>query len=190
MISTAQEAVKALNDAQFREFRTWLDLHEVQRVAAPFVVAREDEIARDYHSVNPPTIDEVTKFPIWKQPLGAHDAWPISAQVSHGGSVWENISGVPNVWEPGNDGPVPTWMNITDSVIDPPEPPEDPGEPGEDPEDPETPAVEPWDPNGRDYVTGDLVTHDGVTYSVVQDHTSQPGWTPDTLPSLYAPVTV
>jgi len=36
----------------------------------------------------------------WQQPLGAHDAYPLGAVVSHKGSNWEsNVAD--NVWEPG-----------------------------------------------------------------------------------------
>ena len=43
----------------------------------------------------------------WRQPTGAHDAYPIGFQVSHNGKDW--ISTVANnVWEPGVSG----WKEI------------------------------------------------------------------------------
>ena len=48
-------------------------------------------------------------------------------------------------------------------------------------------ALEPipaWS-EGVDYVTGDQVTYDGATYTCVQSHTSQAGWMPSALPSLW-----
>ena len=35
------------------------------------------------------------------------------------------------------------------------------------------------------YITGDIVTYNGTLYTVVQDHTSQSDWVPDSTPSLY-----
>lgn len=35
------------------------------------------------------------------------------------------------------------------------------------------------------YKTGDIVTYNGTLYTVIQDHTSQSDWVPDSTPSLY-----
>jgi hypothetical protein len=40
-----------------------------------------------------------------------------------------------------------------------------------------------WTP----YAAGDVVIYDGVLYGCVQGHTSQPDWTPDVVPALWAP---
>ena len=40
------------------------------------------------------------------------------------------------------------------------------------------------------YVTGDRVRYDGVLYKCLQAHTSQPDWTPDAAPSLWAKVLI
>ncbi len=40
------------------------------------------------------------------------------------------------------------------------------------------------------YLTGDRVRYDGVLYKVLQNHTSQDGWTPDESPSLFARVLI
>lgn len=43
----------------------------------------------------------------WKQPAGAHDAYPLAWKVVHGGKTW--ISTVANnVWEPGTTG----WREV------------------------------------------------------------------------------
>lgn len=42
-----------------------------------------------------------------------------------------------------------------------------------------------WDPNGHEYKAGDQVSYNGVAYTVVQDHESQAGWTPDVVAALY-----
>lgn len=41
-----------------------------------------------------------------------------------------------------------------------------------------------WEP-GKDYVIGDRMKYNGATYEVVQSHTSQSDWTPDTHAALY-----
>ena len=44
--------------------------------------------------------------------------------------------------------------------------------------------------DGHSYTTGDKFTYDGVMYKVLQAHTSQSDWTPETAPSLYAKVLI
>ena len=41
------------------------------------------------------------EWPEWRQPLGAEDAYPAGAKVSHNGKHWINTHGDGNVWEPG-----------------------------------------------------------------------------------------
>ena len=44
--------------------------------------------------------DPAIQWPEWRQPTGAHDAYPLGARVSHAGKRWiSDIDG--NVWEPG-----------------------------------------------------------------------------------------
>lgn len=45
-----------------------------------------------------------------------------------------------------------------------------------------------WDGNGVSYQKDFYLTHDGKLYKVLQAHTSQADWTPDTAPSLFAEV--
>ena len=40
----------------------------------------------------------------------------------------------------------------------------------------------------KTYVTGERVLYDGVLYKVLQDHTSQASWAPDTAPSIFTKV--
>lgn len=42
--------------------------------------------------------------------------------------------------------------------------------------------------NSKKYVKDDKVLYDGVLYKVLQNHTSQEGWTPTSAPSLFAKV--
>jgi hypothetical protein len=54
----------------------------------------------------------------WRQPTGAHDAYPLGAVVSHNGGTWESTVAA-NVWEPGvsgwkDAGPgIPAWVQPT-----------------------------------------------------------------------------
>lgn len=41
------------------------------------------------------------EWPGWIQPLGAHDAYPAGAKVTHKGKHWNNSHGDGNIWEPG-----------------------------------------------------------------------------------------
>ena len=51
--------------------------------------------------------DPSEEYPAWSQPIGAHDAYPLGAQVSHNGKKW--TSDVDNnVWEPGVYG----WSEV------------------------------------------------------------------------------
>lgn len=43
---------------------------------------------------------------------------------------------------------------------------------------------------GQAYTTGQRVQHNGVLYSVLQDHTSSEDWTPDAAASLFAKVLI
>ena len=45
-----------------------------------------------------------------------------------------------------------------------------------------------WDGNGVAYKVGQRVVYKNVLYRVITGHTSQPSWTPDVSPSLFAKV--
>lgn len=47
-----------------------------------------------------------------------------------------------------------------------------------------------FDSDGHSYTTGDKFTFNGTVYKVLQAHTSQADWTPETAPSLYAKVLI
>ena len=140
--------------------------------------------AKEFHAANPPELDEAGT-PIWCQPVGAFDAWPVGAVVAHGGKRWRNALSRVNVWEPGADGPVPTWEDITPPPADDPDDPQDSGQTPPIDTDPE-PEVPAWAP-GVAYITGEVVTHDAIEYRVVQAHTSQAGWEPPAVPALWQP---
>lgn len=45
-----------------------------------------------------------------------------------------------------------------------------------------------WNGNSKEYVKGDKVLYNDVLYKLLQNHTSQEGWTPISAPSLFAKV--
>lgn len=47
-----------------------------------------------------------------------------------------------------------------------------------------------FDGDGHAYAVGDKVRYNGTLYKVLQSHTSQEDWTPDTAPSLFARVLI
>lgn len=81
----------------------------------------------------------------WRQPTGAHDAYPQDWEVTHNGRTW--ISTTPaNVWQPGVSG----WREVVEEDAAPPE----------------------WvAPSGAHdaYKAGDRVTFEGAVYESVID---------------------
>ena len=55
--------------------------------------------------------DPTEEYPEWSQPLGAHDAYPLGAKVSHNGKKWTSDV-ANNVWEPGVYG----WSEVTAEI--------------------------------------------------------------------------
>lgn len=47
-----------------------------------------------------------------------------------------------------------------------------------------------WDGESKSYTAGLRLRYKGILYKVLQDHTSQSDWTPDTSPSLYTKVLI
>ena len=49
---------------------------------------------------------------------------------------------------------------------------------------------EKWSGDSKQYKAGQRLQHDGILYTVLQAHTSQPTWTPTDAPSLFAKVLI
>lgn len=86
-------------------------------------------------------------FRPWRQPHGAHDAYPIGKVVEHNDKVWTNTI-MANVWEPGTHG----WEET----------------PGADPE-PPAPEYPAWSAQAT-YVVGDRVSHLGSNWECLVAH--------------------
>lgn len=135
--------------------------------------------------------------PPYAPPTGAHDAYMTGEQVTYDGKVYEAVrdgvvhspSEYPADWrlvaEDEDEGPEPEPEEPPEEEEPDPEEPTDPEEPepgdGDDGDD----EVPEWVPAGHSYAAGDLVSYQGTVYRVVQGHTSQSHWTPDTVASLY-----
>lgn len=49
---------------------------------------------------------------------------------------------------------------------------------------------EKWSGDSKSYTVGQRLQYNGILYTVLQDHTSQPTWTPTDAPSLFAKVLI
>ena len=91
----------------------------------------------------------------WRQPTGAHDAYPERWEVVHDGKTW--VSTTPaNVWEPGVSG----WREVVEEGTAPAE------------------WVRPTGAHDA-YQTGDLVTFEGAVYESTIDGNT---WSPTEYP--------
>ena len=133
--------------------------------------------------------DLLAVYPPYKQPSGAHDAYPTAAQVSDEGRIWRNDLAQLNVWKPGtmNAG----WTDITDMLLAELNAGLEHGieDDGQEPDGAETeePAVQEWAPD-IDVTPGEHYRFQGDTYEVIQAHTTAAHWPPNAVPALYRKV--
>ena len=112
--------------------------------------------------------DEATGlYPPYRQPAGAHDCYPLGARVSADGKNYASLHPA-NVWHPTTQHPG-LWREVPTAEFEPL---------------PDEPAAPAWEV-GKAYVIGDLAVYNGVTYKVIQAHTSAAHWPPDAVASLY-----
>lgn len=139
-----------------------------RRYAVTTIPAKVDQLVGQYQAATGRKDGDT-----WAQPVSSLGAYRQGAVVTHGGKRWESL--IPNNVRPPGEAADPQsyrwWKDLT-PVPDPPV-----GQPPQ------------WDPNGRAYKVGDLVTYQGKTYRVLQAHPSQPGWTPAAVPALWTVVT-
>lgn len=88
--------------------RPWTQAELAQRQADAEREARAVEDAAILDAVRATSVPASAEGDEWMQPTGAHDAYPLGAERTHGGKAW--VSLVPfNVWEPGVSG----WREVT-----------------------------------------------------------------------------
>lgn len=147
------------SDADLKALRLAVIAEEARRTVIRDAPKRADDLAREVLAA-----EGRKEGQTWVQPTGAHDAIPLGWKVQHNGKTWESL--IPgNVWKPGDTSDPQSyrwWKDLT-PVAD----------------------VTAWDPNGKPYKVGDVVTHYGLTYSCRQPHTSQAGWSPTVAASLW-----
>lgn len=115
----------------------------------------------------PPAPTAPTDAPEWAD-LGG--VWPDGGLLNDGGTVYRNVSGVPLTTPPsGFPGAASQWSHLFVVALD------NTGGGG---------GASEWQP-GVTYAVGDAVTHQGSTYTCLQAHTSQAGWDPASVPSLW-----
>ena len=114
----------------------------------------------------PPDPTAPADAPTWAETGGI---WPDLGLLLDGGIVYRNVSGVPLTTPPsGFPGDPSAWGHLFIVALDTADPP----------------TGEAW-AVGVAYVVGDIVTYEGSTYTCLQAHTSQAGWTPAAVPSLW-----
>lgn len=101
-------------------------------------------------------VTDGTTVPVWRQPLGAGDAYQVDDEVLYNEKRWA-CTLADNVWKPGVTG----WDEVN----------------------PEPPSNE-WSA-GTSYAVNDEVDYQGSTYRCIQAHTSQVGWEPPNVPALW-----
>lgn len=145
-----------LTDYELDELRRDVLIEQERRYVLATVPQKVEQLARQWADAsgrrdgNP-----------WQQPVGAHDAYPVGAIVTHNGKTWESTTPA-NVWEPGVSG----WRE--QAATDP-----DTGE--------QTVPEYRQPTGGHDaYNTGDKVTWNGAVWESVIDGNV---WSPDAYPA-------
>ncbi len=145
-------------DEQLRELATAVTTEQERRRTRREAQARMDEIAAQFEAA---TADEPpTPWESLTDRVG-----PGERVIWTDGETWRNTSGA---WLPVTASPETYPLGWAQETGLPPD-------------------VAAWDGNGDAYKAGDLCSYQGVTYRVLQAHTSQPHWTPNIVPALYTP---
>ncbi len=154
--------LQALGDDELDQLWQRIATEKERRLTLATAEARAADLARQWaDAAGRENGDE------WVQPQGAHDAYERGAVVTHDGQAFRNDHGGLNPWEPGtlNSGWTPIW------------PDEESGGWTDRPPADDTSQPTPWQPSTH-YSPGDLVTHDGQTWSCLVDHVAHDGWAP------------
>jgi hypothetical protein len=199
-----------LNSSALAELKRSIDSEISNRALMEVSIARAGKVAQEFLKARDSsgskigTGGEPTGRPQWVQPQGAHDAYPLGYAVSHNGklSSWREFTEdgtIPDFVQPTGahdmyvvgeqvvfEGEIYTalestayspadypaaWELYDDGTVDP------------EPE-PEEPSIPVWT-TGQAYAINEEVIFEGNTYRCRQAHTSQAGWTPSAVPSLW-----
>ncbi|AIT62188.1 carbohydrate-binding protein [Corynebacterium doosanense] len=194
---TIRDDIQKLSEIDFVDLRGWMVNTETERRAnAPALdVARAGVIEdmRKAGTIPDPAPEvkvtdktKVTDFAEWVNPGTDHaKMYLFSKKVRKNGKVWESQVRGLNSWEPGAPGIDDRyWKDVTAQVITPPAPPADTA----------TPAAPTLDGTqarpfpfaaGLALTVGQYVTDKGITYRVLQAHTSAAHWPPAAAVSMF-----
>lgn len=172
------EDLQQLTDAEVESLNDLLFADQQRRYRMAQAPVRMDQALKDYQDAAGITKPDGAE---WSQPTGALDAYPLGSRVTYQGHEFESL--IPaNVWAPGDPADPQAsrwWKDLTAAA-------EHSSSTGESTGDGDSaPIADLWDGASHTYEVGDLVQYLGVTYAVIQAHTSQAAWTPDSVPSLY-----
>ena len=160
-----REKFEALDDTELRDVRGLINDVYQKRLET---TQAEEEILRNLQILQNHAGTTVADGRPWTQPTGAHDAYPLESTVVHKGHLWESDHPF-NVWEPGTGD---LWIDRGEAGTPDPLPLDD------------YPTWEPW----IEVKVGDPYVHDGILYTAIQAHKTEPGWTPDVVPALWKKV--
>lgn len=194
---TIQDDVKVLGAEEFAAFKAWIVTTETdRRAAAPAVERAQAEVVAQLQEAGklekPAVATEVEPG----KPLEDYDPWVDPGTdhalmyrqgdiVAHDGRLVESTHSGLNHWEPGTlglDGRI--WRDVTPE----PDPAPDATEPPA-PAAPDGTAAHPFAfAPGLALAVDQYVTDKGVTYKVIQAHTSAAHWPPDAVPAMFQKV--
>ena len=191
---TIQDDIRGLDGPAYNTLRAWLLTEEDTRRAnanATAIDGAKAGVIEDLRKAGtipnpapPVTVSAATKvtdFPAWKSPGTDHSKmYTYKQRVSRNGKVYESqVQGL-NSWEPGGVGVHDTvWRDVTAQVITPPA-----GTPVAD----GTQAAPFPFAGGLALTVGQYVTDKGLTYKVIQAHTSAARWAPADVPAMFQKV--
>lgn len=188
-MSVLQEQIQALSRDEFTEFYLWLvNTEEPRRQALPKVEAGQAELMEELRKqgvVAAPAAEDavvedkpVEEYPQWVNPGADHSKmYTPGMVVRHEGELWESTMPGLNPYEPGLPTTWAAWRKATPASEAADSPVEGGGDTPDD-------GVQPWAP-GQTVAPGDERSYNGVTYVVVQGHTTQAGWEPNVVPALW-----
>lgn len=185
-IQELQDQIEQLDDNDFRQLQAWVATTEKDRRAAqPAVEQAQADIVtelQDAGKLDKPEAateeqakEDAAKVPEWKNPGTRHDLmYHYDDVVRYQGKLVRSTHKGLNHWEPGTlgfDGRI--WEIIEEAE-----------ESADTEETTDQPTVPEWKP-GIAVKPGQKYAHNGVTYEVVQAHTTQAGWEPSAVPALW-----
>ncbi|WP_312098972.1 carbohydrate-binding protein [Corynebacterium dentalis] len=186
-LEEVKAGIQTLTDSEAAHLTSWLDGVETARrrdakvagVAVADCVGKMQDagtLPKPAAATTPPaTTAAIAGIPAWVNPGTNHaKMYRKGAIVRWNGKVWQSMTDQLNSWEPGAAGVYSfIWTDITPATT------------------PTGTAPDGTQANpypfkaGLNLTVGQYVTYNGSTYKVIQAHTTQDGWNPPAVPSLF-----